>query len=128
MDPVMEQTQPAIESQPRHSMAFVAHSHAGCYPDAMTLPLTHAVRADPGGVQMRDALIAVRLAGRHAGCWDDSHVFTAVESNIDGGSTESLHGDLRSSPGRTPRAVSPKIRRPARSRKDSACIDDQHVK
>ncbi|MDG5771103.1 hypothetical protein [Mycolicibacterium fortuitum] len=58
---------PPIEHEPPYSMAFVSHLHAGCYTASTTAAHIQAVRRDPDGVRMIDALMAAQLAVRALG-------------------------------------------------------------
>lgn len=52
---------PSIEHHPPYSPEFVAHLHAGCYPDDLTPALLALVRADPGGARMLDDYSLIQL-------------------------------------------------------------------
>lgn len=58
---------PPIEHEPPYSMEFVSHLHAGCYAASPTAAHMQAVRLDPNGARMIDALLAAQLAVRALG-------------------------------------------------------------
>jgi hypothetical protein len=53
---------PPIECVPPYSIDFVTHLHGGCYSGDVTPSLLSAVRADPDGMRMLEALILVQVA------------------------------------------------------------------
>jgi hypothetical protein len=58
---------PPFEWSPPYSLEFVAHLEAGCYPDDVTPRLMAAVRSDPAGARMLDALTIVQMELRLLG-------------------------------------------------------------
>lgn len=52
---------PPPEHAPPYSLDFVSHLHGGCYPANITPALLHAVRHDPAGVRMLDALTVTQM-------------------------------------------------------------------